>query len=330
MSRRLFNEPDVARRLEADFVPAAGSVERLQPDRYGHAESVSSRWFGPMARKAMAESEWKHFFAGFGTLQGVYVCGPDGTPYDYTNVHFTDEDEYRKVRADFLKWMDRGLARYRERPPARVDLGAKDVARGAPAGAPSDAAVLRVFSRVRMPQADHPANRGVGRDHAWIFGEEVRELAATSSLPRAVVARLVRFHLFDNTRNIGMAFDAPDVKQADFSARVVRKEGDVLTVRFVGTFLAEREDREHAEKVGVAGRLEGEVDVDAAAPRVVRFRAYGEGTGWGDVKRTGAPEGKYPLAFAFVEAKDEVARAVPPFWHGASPVWEPIYRKPVK
>lgn len=317
----------MARRAGADFVPAAGSVERLQPERYGHAETVSTRWFVPMAKKAMAESEWKDFFAGFGTLQGVYVCGPDGTPYDYTNIHFTSEEEYAKVRADFLKWMDRGLARHREKPPAKVEVGAKEIERGAPVGAAADTAVVRVFNRVRMPQADHPANRGVGRDHFWIFGDEVRELALDSSLPRPMVARLVRFQLLDNTRNVGVAFNDQEVRQADFSTSVIRTDGDVRILRFTGTFLAEREDKDNDEKAGVLGRLEGEIGVDVAKSRIVRFRAYGEATGWGDVKRTGAPEGKYPLVFALVEVDDPVSRAVPPFWFGASPVWEPIYRK---
>jgi len=38
-----------------------------------------------------------------------------------------------------------------------------------------------------------------------------------------------------------------------------------------------------------------------------------------------AQSGKQVL---LLEANDEVARAVPPFWHGLSPMFVPIYRRP--
>lgn len=281
-----------------------------------------------MAKKAMAESEWKEFFAGFGTLQGVYVAGPDGTPYDYTNVHWTTEKEYPHARASFLKWMDRALARYRERPPAPVKVTEDDLQRGTPRGPDPTTTVVRVFSRVRGPEVSTPALMAAGRDHLWLFADEARALAETSAFPRTVLARLVRFHFLDNGRNVGVAYGEDEVSRADFSTKVIRTDGNVRTLRFAGTWSAEREDREHAEKVGIVGQLEGELDVDVTKFRITHFRAYGEGTAWGDVKRTGAPEGRYRLAFALVEVDDFVSKSVQPFYSGVSPVWEPIYRHP--
>ncbi len=306
-------------------------MERLQPERYGHRETVSTRWFGPMAKKAMAESEWKDFFAGFGTLQGVYVAGPDGTPYAYTNIHYPTEADYPKVRERFLAWMDAALRKARASPPARVEVSAEEIRGGAPDPVPPATSVVRVFGRLRMADAAHPANRGVGRDHFWIFADEVRGLLQGGEAPRlppALLARLVRFQLLDHTRNVGVPYGEKDVRKADFALRVLRKEGGVTTLALSGDFAAERHDADSGEKVGIEGTLRGEIDLDASKALVVRFRAFGEATGWGDVKRTCAPEGKYPMVFAFVEATDELSRAIPPVWHGLSPVWEPIYRKP--
>jgi hypothetical protein len=80
---------------------------------------------------------------------------------------------------------------------------------------------------------------------------------------------------------------------------------------------------------GFEGTMDGELEVDISASKLVRCRAYVRGTGWGEHgwPRLVAPTPEYPcearprfpLAFALVEATDEIARTVPPvaLFHGA-------------
>lgn len=319
MSRALFNDPQVSKRIADDFIPASGGIERLQPSRYGWHETASSRWFEPMARKAFDAFAPKGWWDQYQTYQGIYVVGPDGTPYAYRVV-------WELPPAELLKTFDGALEAYKKRPPAKVDIAQKTVESEAPPAPDAGTSVVRVYSRVRAGNGGpHPDYKGIGRDHLWIFGDEVREMLETGALPRKVAARIVRFHLLDNGRNIGKPYDEKDVRQAEFSLKALKRDGALRSFGFEATFAAERDDVEEKEKVGIEGRLEGEFDVDEQKAKIVRFRAYGEAKAWGDVVRTGAPEGKYPLVFAMVDADDVVARSVPPVWHSISPVWTPIY-----
>lgn len=316
MSRALLNDERVSRRIAADFVPVSGGIERLQPSRYGWPATDSSRWFEPMARKAFDRFAPKGWWEQFQTYQGLYVAGPDGRPYAYRVVWELPPEE-------LLKTLDAALEEHRKRPPDRIEIPDKTVERAAPPAADASTSVIRVTSRVR----DNPAQKGIGRDHLWIFAAEAREIAR-GVLPPPILARLVRFHLLDHTRNIGVPYGEKDVSRAQFALKGLREKGGVRTFALAGSYAAERFDDEQKEKVGVEGMLEGEIDVDVEKSKIVRFRLYGEATAWGDVKRTGAPEGRYKLVFALVEADDALARSVPPVWHSLSPIWTPLYTNP--
>ncbi len=323
MSRALLNDPDVGRRIREEFIPASGGIERLQPDRYGWNETASSRWFVAMAKEAFANFAPKGFWEEFGSYQGLYVVGPDGTPYAYRVV-------WQLPPAELLKTLDEAEKAYQEHPPGKVRLDEKSIAEEAPGATDPSTSVLRVCSRVR-----DGSSPGIGRDQMWIFRDEVEELIRAGDspgvevpLPRPIVARLVRFQLLDNTRNIGMPFGESDVRKAEFVMTAFRTAEGRRSYSFRGAYSSERHDEENDEQVGVEGILEGEVEVDLAKSRIVRFRAYGEAQAWGDVKRTGAPAGKYPLLIAIVEADDAIARSVPPVWYGLSPIWSPIYTHP--
>lgn len=329
MSRALFNDAQVARKVKDEFIAVNGAIERLQPDRYGWHETASSKWFLAMAsRKFKGDPHLEAFFSGFGTYQGIYVAGPDGTPYAYTNTLLYGD----LTPAKLVATLDEALREYKKRPPARSEITPEQVREAAPDGLDPSTSVLRVFSRIK-PAPDGYASPGIGRDHMWIFADEVRALlrgpaGVAFPMPRPIVARLVRFHLFDNSRNIGYAYEEGEVQRAEFSLKLLSQQGPVHRYALTGTFACERTDTEHKEKVGMDGKLEGEIDVDADQAKIIRFRACGEAKAWGDVGRTGAPPGTYPLVFALVEANDDVARTVPPVWHGISPVWSPIYRDP--
>ena len=77
---------------------------------------------------------------------------------------------------------------------------------------------------------------------------------------------------------------------------------------------------------GYAGRLEGVLDIQPSTAKITRFRAYAEGPVFGARGHIAhiLPQ-NWPLMLAFVEAKDDNDRAVPPFgtygdFRGSAPI----------
>ena len=168
----------------------------------------------------------------------------------------------------------------------------------------------------------------------WIFHDEVDELLLGAEragdepfpLPNTIVARFIRFHLLDTTRNVSPTFSEQNVTKAKFT---VRAASDPASQRFVfqGEYDSTGRSEESGKKFGVAGWLQGEFEVDPKQSKIERFRAYGEATASGE-NNAGAPNANYPLVFAIVDAYDDISKAVPPLYHDISPVWRPIYRNP--
>lgn len=330
MSKFLLNDEDVAARIAADFIPVAGSIERLQPDRYGWEETPASRWFVPMAQEAFRQFAPAGFWEQFKSYQGLYIVGADGRPYGYRVV-------WELPPRALLESLDEAMVGFRKFPPAKVELDPADVAA---VGAPvldSTTSAVRVYSRVRpIPQDAGPANAGVGRDHLWIFADEVKEIVATAggpgtrtALPARLAARLARFTLLDHVRNIGRPYDATAVSRALFHVTLRSRTDARYRFHLEGDFACERADPESGfdGKTGIEGAIEGELEIDSSTAKVVRWRAYGEGRAWGQTD-TGPPAGKYPMVWAMVETADETAQVVPPIWYGLGPVWKAQYLRP--
>lgn len=330
MSRVLFNDAKISERVASDFIPVSGGIERWQPGRYGHGPSEAADWFQKMAQRAYQGNEFlEAWFKGMQTYQGMYVAGPDGSSYGHTNTLLYGDLTPEK----FIAFLDRAREDYAKRPPKKTEVSKTSIARAAPPSADPATSVIRVFSRDRTAGGRPPyfGPDHLGRDHMWIFADEVREMLRTGGaagtpvpLPSKVMARLVRFQLLDN---VGQAFGEEDVRRADFDMKIVRQSDKTRTLAFTGAYASERvgsEGEEKGKKFGVEGRIEGEMNIDTDKSKIVRFRAYGEAQAWGHHGK----EAKYPLVFAFIEANDAVAQTVPPVWHDISPIWTPIYTDP--
>jgi hypothetical protein len=233
--------------------------------------------------------------------------------------------------ADILRFMNQGLRRWREHRPHGVTIRDDEVAAPWAATPPPGAAVVRVYSRIRPLPADvWGLNRGIGRDFLWIYPDDIAALIAASGgsgapgadvrLPPALVGRILRFHLVDDVRGTPMMWGADDVNRADVHARVVRRLGTIRTLAFSGEFAMHRPHLPPVNRVPrpdqtYAGRIEGELDVDVSTARVLRFRAFGDGSAGGAGPGTPhPPPGRFRLIVAMVEAKpdDAAARTIPP------------------
>lgn len=242
------------------------------------------------------------------TTQGFYTAPPDGPGYGWVNTH-------DPARLHAL--LDAAQEKFRQEAPQSAPQTADDAS--APFTKPPDptTSVIRVFSRIRpLPAGAHVLNTSVGRDHLWIYQDEVRQMLAASNdsetpfpLPPSLAARLTRFHLIDNVRGEPDMWQAGDVKQADFSLRRVADTNTIRTFALTGAFAQELPGGER----GQHGTVEGEFTASKESATITRFRAYSEGEAWGASTFTQhAPAGRFPLVMAMVETEDAVSRIVPP------------------
>ena len=256
----------------------------------------------------------------FQDAQGFYILGPDGTPYGWIN----DADP-----EDVLRFMNGGLRQWREHPPATVKVSASEIAEPWTTTPLPETQVVRVYARIRpLPARVWGLNRGIGRDQLWIYPEDTAALIAASAggpqtpveLPPALVGRILRFHLTDDVRGTPDLWNSGEVVKAELFGRVISQVGAVRTLSIAGDFAMRRVAKRWASGTlrpaqEYAGRLEGEIELDVAARRILRFRALSDGNARGaSIGTPYPPPGKFRLLVALVEAAgdDELARIVPP------------------
>lgn len=242
------------------------------------------------------------------TIQGFFIVSADGQSYDWMNWH--DPTAVKQ-------FLGNGLAWFRNNRTAAVTISDTDVKEPFSPHPPADASVIRVFSRIRpVPAGSNELNEAVGRDHMWIFSDEVKALVDASSnrsssiaFPQSWAARMTRFHIIDNVRGEPDMWREHDVKKATFTTRVLKQEGDIRTFQFAGLFSQVTANKAR----GLDGKIEGEFDVDCRSFRVTRWRAYSQSLAFGRSTFTpDPPKGKFPLVIAMVETNDEISKIVPP------------------
>lgn len=248
------------------------------------------------------------------STQGSYVIGWDGVGYA--------ADNYNRDPRRLEMLLDRGLTRFRQTPPQPVTIPESYKAASKPPAPPEGVSIIRVFTRVRpLPEGEPEQFTWLGREHMWIYPSEVREMlantkvgAAAVAMPRTLVARLVLFHIIDNTRGQVLPWRPQDVTKADFSMRATGETGELRTFSFVGDF-AKRGTTGFFTDRGHEGHIDGEFSVDMKTNEILKFRAYCEAQAWAEAPhdRPGnPPKGRYPLVIAMIEADDELATCAPP------------------
>lgn len=309
--------------MKTDFIPVVANTQDLQ---YHH--SPARTWFLALVDRTMREkvstrSGSKLSGEGPGDAQhdlnrqvtqtndpqGMYVCGPDGTAYGFTNDHHPE---------DVLPFIEGALKAYRTRPPKPVIVTAAEKNTPFAIQPAPTTQVLQTFARIpNVPKGCSYLNEGVGRDFVWLYANEAALLAAraqksrgmTFALPETFARRLARFHLLDNVRGTPDLWEAKDIRQLRIQARTVAQTNGLLTVKFSGPFAMQN----GSGRRGYAGNLEGYLTIDAHTNRVARCRAFADGKAWGVGTFTpNAPPGKFRLTIALVDTQDSAARIVPP------------------
>jgi hypothetical protein len=284
-----FADDRIIKRLQADFIPVTGNTHDLQNQRW-----KASEWFMSLARVANPRVNEGQ------TSQGFYIAGPDAATYGFNN----NRDPER-----VLAFIDQGLKAHREKPPTKVQVTEDEIAAAFFRKPPEPATTVRVFSRIRPLPADADRlNHTVGRDHMWIYKSDVQQIIGKTGrfpMPERLQNRIVRYHLVDNVRGEPDFWKAEEVREANF--QMWPKGGG--SYAFAGTYAMATPNNTR----GLAGKLEGELKVDAATMLVTNFKAFGESSAWGAGTYTPRPpEGRFPVLFAFVDVDDQYSRVTPP------------------
>jgi hypothetical protein len=237
----------------------------------------------------------------------MYVCGPDGSPYGFTNDH---------EPADIHRFMNQALARYTHHPPAPVIVS--DAEKNAPFSItpPADVQVFQVFARIpHPPKTCSVLNQGVGRDFLWVYPEERKALVTQAGkangqafpLPETLLWRIARFHLVDDVRGTPDMWAAGAVQHLQATCHAIKTANGDLRIDLQGKYaLANR-------RQGNSGTLEGDLEINPTTTTIGRFRVLANGHGWGTGTFTpNSPPGKFPLTIAIVDTTNPAARFVPP------------------
>ncbi|HEY9790416.1 MAG TPA: hypothetical protein V6D22_08455 [Candidatus Obscuribacterales bacterium] len=296
--------------MHDNFVVVAGDCKELQN---GH--SSARDWFMNIVMHAnnpdLTAQLGRLPGGGGDTAQGFYIIGADGTYYGWDNSHYLP---------NVIKFIDKGLSDFHKRPPAHIEIADSQLSERFSASPDATTSVVRVFNRISpLPDGCDELNKSVGRDHLWIYADEVQQLLAASNssaqfpLPKTLVGRLVRFHLIDNVRGEPDQWQPSDIKQADFSANLITTTAHAKRFHFAAKYGQEAADHQR----GQTGQLEGTFDVLTDTGKVANFRAYGKAVAWGRSTWTpGEPKGKFALVTAMVSADDPTSQVVPPqfYW----------------
>lgn len=246
-----------------------------------------------------------------GTAQGFYVAGADGQEYVYSIGG--------RQRDAFMKVLDDGLAKFKASPPKPIKLDIPPIKTWTRTP-PKNGLVVRTISRVSpIPAGADVRNSSIGRDHYWIFPEDISEIRNSKGtsfpMPIKMARRLARFHLVDNVRGEPNRWRYDNIRTLEIEMTRL----SASRFQFEGVYkLTNNEAHGGAEK-GIAGRITGFLTLNQTLSKALQFEAFAEGYAWGDHENTsGAPPGKFPLKIAFRSVDDEISRSVPPqqsyFW----------------
>ncbi len=303
----------------SDYVPVAADdwYQRRRQDAEGE-------FFRAVADQGPRKGE------GGSTRQGIYCLTAAGRLLAYKNAGQAPEVMREVLRDGLTAW--RALPEADRRPGAVVvpgETGQVDdrFSRRPPAGG----LVLDVFTRALdrnddgKSYSDADCSLGGGdeaaRDHLWLTRDEWRSLVPAkpvvgqlAPVPAAIVRRIARFHLVDDTRGEPPFWSRDELRTADLTATVEAATPGEIRLRLDGRArLATDADPARADR-GYDARLLGYLTHDRKADALTRFDLVAVGDHWGEGPHTrGARPGRTPLgvAFAIVEG-DGPADAIPP------------------
>jgi len=157
-------------------------------------------------------------------------------------------------------------------------------------------------------------------DHLWIMEEEWKAMIPASAkkgdvlpVPAAVVKRVSRFHLVDNTRGEPGYWKEKELQRTNMTLKIDDVSGTLIKMRLDGeALLASDADAQRAKR-GFDVSLIGYVDYDVSTKKFRRFDLLAIGTRWGSNPWSTSRPGRTPLGIVFELTRgDSAADRLPP------------------
>ena len=307
-----FSDPEIVSMATHDYVPVACDdwYQRRRQDAEGKFfRDVSDQ--GPRGHQR-------------DTRQGIYVLTAGGRLLAWKNAGQNPTVMREALRDGLAKWAKLPES---ERAPGAVKVPEAGPLDGGYARKPPQGGlVVNVYARALEKTeaagvADAVCKVGDGdeasRDHLWLTKDEWRALVPMDgkpgqrvTVPPDVVARIVRFHLIDNTRGEPPMWESKHVRAAELAGTVDRADGQCVLVRLEGKALLTTPAGDRGYDVALLGY----VRYDRRGDRIDRFDLVALGEHWGEGRFTqGARPGRQPLGIAFELARgDKPGDSVPP------------------
>ena len=296
-------------KLAASFVAATGEVSEMERGR-----DAGSRMFQKVATAHVS---------GLRTTQGTYILTPAGKLLG--SNHTLGPIGIRRFLLRGLKKWNRMTKKERLGSAPRGGTKTKS---NYPVEYPKDGLVLRVVLR-KFPRGSASMSRGFviwNQDFAWFRKTEAAKFlpknptkGARHDVPESLVHRLAKLHLSDTVRAYADPWSKRHVKTARLSSVVLKREKNLVSLRFEGAVSMAQTDRPRyaprqrlprLPKRSYDATLLGYATFDTKTRRFVRFElvAYGRHTGGGE--RSGGSS--VPMGVALTIAADTPMNRVEP------------------
>lgn len=239
--------------------------------------------------------------------QGIYVTDAAGSPFGFTNDH-----GYEDIR-DFLAVADSNVRQNGLKNVAIPESALSDMFH---VPIPNDVSVLEVLERIpNVPAGCSLLNKSLGRDFAWIWMHEQKQLfdaLQTRSLvkiPASLGHRLGRFHLVDGVRGTPTLWNRSELIQYSGQASIVEKTSSSLLAKLDCSYAMRTRDGHRKYK----GQLRGLILFDAPTWTLSDIKLVAKGLHFGNgIYTPNAPKGNYQLVTAFQFTTSSTSRIVPP------------------
>jgi hypothetical protein len=233
------------------------------------------------------------------TSQGFYIFAPDGKLYRGYNARGCDSLK-KAIREVLTEYKPPAL------PSGEMETEDPSEERKPPKGT----VIVNCFAKIT--EANWPPAKGLhqklfqtstGRERLWILKNEASSLAR-GKMPKALVQRIVKFHLNDFTRGEPNIWQNPDLRRFDID---LAPEGSGY--RLTGAV----ELGDPRGRCGYVASLYGRVESSGSTLTKFDIVARGQYHGEGQFTK-GAPPGQFTLVIAMTlaDAKDGAALAAPP------------------
>ena len=285
-----FKDPEIVKMLQEEFIPVALDqwYERRQQDAKGQ-----------FYRKIAAQGPRNDFEH---TTQGHYVCDATGKLFGFNGNH-ADFSNVKKLMQKTVEDFD--AASYENVKP--IERGTPDLRFDLKP--PTDGLIIRVYSKIlggyekTENEYDVAFQKSIGQDNLWIQADEktalIKAVKENGEVPAAIVRRLARFHLFDNTRGEPPRWTTEEIESMNLKVTDGIINGSAKLKTADGTR-------------GYEAKLYGRIELDG--DKLTRFDLVADGMHWGQGQHTGrGPKNKFPLAVTFrlVDGTELEHQAVP-------------------